>query len=635
MMQIKKVVLYNYSSEKRELCFELGALNIITGVSGTGKTALGTIIDYILGSSEGVFPDGPIRDTVAWSALVLECSGKELFVARKSPDEGCGSSDLYYILEGKTLDIPNSANQIVSNSSTGDAKGIMSKELGIERFAQFESKKGEYSQITIREATPYCFQKQDEIASQGFLFHGCARPMLQEYLKKTFPYFAGAITSSYVELSLDREELRNDRAELVRKNAGALQARTSSRRLATELVAAAFDSGMLEEFQSKRDYSSDLFLESALRAVSDWRPEEARNGDIGSELGKARDEYASIKSKIEDIDFQIHGLQEYSSDEEGYATELSYQKSRLHSIGLYSDDASNRQYCPLCGAPIETYSEAALAVRDNINDLNRKLDWSQSSRARAAVKMEELKNRRAEEKEKLRAVEAKIRSIVRERDEYEKTQDYNAVCSRIAGRASLLVEQVYDNLDKIDYSDRINTLSKKIERLDSEIDEIRPEDKMAAFLASVQADMSKWAEELKLEHAGNPFRLDAKKMTIIVEKEGRGITLPQIGSGFNWICMHLLVYFALQKMYVKLRRPVPSFIFLDQPSQVNSGGADKLDREQIVRLYNFIQDRVAELNGGLQVIIVDHADDSAYGFADYVVEDWRDGEALVPATWIV
>ncbi|OUO64334.1 hypothetical protein B5F70_05515 [Collinsella sp. An268] len=75
-------------------------------------------------------------------------------------------------------------------------------------------------------------------------------------------------------------------------------------------------------------------------------------------------------------------------------------------------------------------------------------------------------------------------------------------------------------------------------------------------------------------------------------------------------------------------------IFLDQPSQVNSGGTDKLDREQIERIYRFIHDRVAELNGGLQVIVVDHTGSEAYGCADSVVDSWRDGEALVPASWL-
>ncbi len=634
MMQIKKVVLYNYSSERRELCLKLGVLNIITGVSGTGKSALGTIIDYVLGSSEGAFPDGPIRDTVAWSALVLDCSDKELFVARKSPDEENGSSDLYYILEGKTLDIPKSLSQIISNSSTEDAKSFLSKELAVEEFAQYELPKNKQNKITLREATPYCFQKQDEIASQSILFHGCARSMIQEILKRSFPYFAGAITSEYVHLSLQREKLRNNRAKLVQKSEDVLRERRSSRRLATELVASAFDFGMLEELQSEKDYSSDSFLEGALRAVSDWMPGEIHDGYDGDEFRKARDEFSNIKSIIEDIDFQIHGLREYAEDEDGYASELSFQKKRLQSIELYSNDVDDRSHCPLCGAPIETYSKAALAIRESIDDLNHKLDWSQNSKARTTSKIEELKSRRAEEKEKLRAVEAAVNSLVRGRDEYEKLQDYNAACSRIAGRASLLVEQVYDSLDNTDYSTQIESFDRKIEQLDSQIDETRPEDKMAAFLASVQADMSKWAQELELEHAGNPFRLDVNKMTVVVEKGGRSISLSQIGSGFNWICTHLLAYFALQKMFVTLRRPVPSFIFLDQPSQVNSGGADKLDREQIERIYRFIRNRVAELNGGLQVIVVDHADDETYGCAEYVVESWKEGRALVPKTWL-
>jgi len=39
-MQIKSLVLYNNAGEKRLLTFQIGKVNIITGESKTGKTAL-------------------------------------------------------------------------------------------------------------------------------------------------------------------------------------------------------------------------------------------------------------------------------------------------------------------------------------------------------------------------------------------------------------------------------------------------------------------------------------------------------------------------------------------------------------------------------------------------------------------
>ena len=50
--QILDIVLYSKKGESRVVQLQPGALNIITGASKTGKTALIEIIDYCLGSSE-------------------------------------------------------------------------------------------------------------------------------------------------------------------------------------------------------------------------------------------------------------------------------------------------------------------------------------------------------------------------------------------------------------------------------------------------------------------------------------------------------------------------------------------------------------------------------------------------------
>lgn len=47
-MQILELVLYGYNQKVRHLPFKLGQVNIITGRSKSGKSAVGDIIDYCL-----------------------------------------------------------------------------------------------------------------------------------------------------------------------------------------------------------------------------------------------------------------------------------------------------------------------------------------------------------------------------------------------------------------------------------------------------------------------------------------------------------------------------------------------------------------------------------------------------------
>lgn len=58
---LKKIVLFSKDGKKREVLLEKG-LNIITGDSKTGKSALLEIVDYCLFSSRSTIPKGKITD---------------------------------------------------------------------------------------------------------------------------------------------------------------------------------------------------------------------------------------------------------------------------------------------------------------------------------------------------------------------------------------------------------------------------------------------------------------------------------------------------------------------------------------------------------------------------------------------
>jgi len=70
--QIRDIVLYNAKGDIRTVSLEPGKVNIITGKSKTGKTALVEVIDYCLGSGECSIPQGPMRQGVAWFGLRLQ-----------------------------------------------------------------------------------------------------------------------------------------------------------------------------------------------------------------------------------------------------------------------------------------------------------------------------------------------------------------------------------------------------------------------------------------------------------------------------------------------------------------------------------------------------------------------------------
>jgi len=155
--------------------------------------------------------------------------------------------------------------------------------------------------------------------------------------------------------------------------------------------------------------------------------------------------------------------------------------------------------------------------------------------------------------------------------------------------------------------------------------------------------MTEWAHGLELEHSKFPLRFDIKKLTIVADTDDGPVPMDRMGSGENWVGYHLIGHLALHSWFAKRNRPVPRFLFLDQPSQVyfppekdvdgSMGLIDEDDRHAVSRMFKFVTDTVKIIEPNLQVIITEHADIKEDWYQDAVVERWRGGLKLIPEDW--
>jgi DNA repair ATPase RecN len=65
-MQLLFLAVYNATGARRDIRFVPGQLNVVTGASATGKSALLDIVEYCLGRDRIMMPVGPITATVTW-----------------------------------------------------------------------------------------------------------------------------------------------------------------------------------------------------------------------------------------------------------------------------------------------------------------------------------------------------------------------------------------------------------------------------------------------------------------------------------------------------------------------------------------------------------------------------------------
>ena len=118
-IQILEIVLYSHDGRLRKLELNAGAVNVITGASKTGKSALIDIVDYCLGSGTCRIPDGILRNSVSWFGLRLKLAEGEAFVARKCPRRTSDSSEECYLVVGGSVETPDCSSIHQNTNSAG------------------------------------------------------------------------------------------------------------------------------------------------------------------------------------------------------------------------------------------------------------------------------------------------------------------------------------------------------------------------------------------------------------------------------------------------------------------------------------------------------------------------------------
>lgn len=129
-MQIRSIILYNSEGNTRIVDLALGKVNIITGKSSTGKSAIIEIIGYCLGRSEFTVPEGVIRDNVAWYGVLFQFNETQIFIAKPAPPSTATSQSQVYYEVGAELSIPPIA-ELEPNSNDDAIKEYLSVLVGI------------------------------------------------------------------------------------------------------------------------------------------------------------------------------------------------------------------------------------------------------------------------------------------------------------------------------------------------------------------------------------------------------------------------------------------------------------------------------------------------------------------------
>jgi hypothetical protein len=641
--QILDVVLYGPKGEIRRLPLHPGKVNIITGVSKTGKTALIDIIEYCLGSEKCGVPVGIIRETVTWFALRLQLRAGQAFIARRAPEGGrASSSEVYYQL-GTSLEIPG-WETLKPTTNTEGLVSLLSRDAGIVENLHEPPSEQTRAPVaaTIRHASFFLFLQQDEIGSRRHLFHRQGEPFIAQAIKDVLPYFLGAVGDDHL---LRKEELRRWREKLrdaERRFAELDAVRGEGTTKATALLAEARDIGLTEAEAPKNWEEAIGRLRAVLSKPIEPEEEIAASGEALQELLLERNRLSDELSRVkEELDYARSAVAAAG----GYSAEAGQQLARLKSIEILGTDGTADTHCPLCASPIHGEEPLGKAIHDAVGVVSQQLEGvthqsPQLQRLVSHLERKALVLRRAltdnrETTESLQQTDERIGGL----------RDRAARRAHVIGRVSLYVEGVKKTEDVGELKKTIEELRKKVASLDATLSDDQVQDRVHSALSLLGVRMTEWGKKLELEHAESALRLDLRGPTVIVDRPSGPASMEQVGSWSNWAGYHLIALLSLHEWFVKRQRPVPHFLFLDQPAQgyfpadKDVAGSDQSldalpddDRAAALRIFDFIFKVVESLSPHFQVLLTEHADLKEAWFRDSVVARWR-GEWLVPPGW--
>ena len=650
-LQIRSIVLYSPSGEKRIVGFKLGRVNIITGRSRTGKSAIIDIVDYCLGNSRFHVPEGIIRDTVAWYGLLLSVQdGMEVFIAKPTPKaEALSQSEAYYEV-GSSL-APPAFEDLAINSNDTEIVASLSRFLGIEPNLHIpeEGQARSPLEATIRHASFYLYQDQGLVANRDVLFHRQVEDYMPQTIKDTLPFFLGVASEERIRLEHDLRLARR-RLKAAQRDLTETQAIGSDRlKRGMGLVAEGQQVGLLS---TDMDLQSAEDVVAALRLTLNWKPTAAPG--VEDERAQAlRDEIHELKGEFRRKKARIDTAEAYLRHARGYSSEAQQQLMRLDSIQIFHEVPDDNHMCPLCNSNLSSPPPTVSAMIQSLDRLREDLATVRSEHPRLGEYLDSLKGEREKIRQHINEKEFALGAVVAEEGAAEELRNTNARIARVVGRISLY-------LDTLDLVDQGSKLEKAVQDAQSEVDRIQAlieenhvdmEELQTSVLNRIGTQMTRWAKQLELEHSEWPFRLDLRHLTVAVDRPGRRpIPMQRIGGGENWLGCHLITLLSLHRLFIDDNRPVPRFLILDQPTQVYfvsptqykalDGSTDKTlesdaDLVAVQRLFKLLFDFCADVAPEFQLIVLEHANlPDAYYQEAMVEPPWTGDLALVPLSWL-
>lgn len=652
--QIRSIVLWprNPAFGPRRLRFDLGKVNVISGQSRTGKSAVIPIIDYCLGSSTCSIPVNTIRKHCEWFGVIVATDQGDKLLARREPGALRNTDDMFLMEAASITDIP----QRIDKNTTADAvKRLLNDLAGLANldFTGGDEAAGFDGRPSFRDLAAFTFQPQNIVANPDVLFFKTNTYKHREKLRKIFPYVLGAVTPALMakqfELTRVRQELRIKEREL--KDVQQVSARWLADLTAKFSEAQELGLTPRPEQLPSRGQMIELLEEVVARTDLTLSVSTATISDALQELSGLDDEERDVSRELTTLRHRLEEMNRMRVGVGHYDAAIGFQRGRLQLskwLGSHTDPTSD---CPMCGSHTESAKHKLAALSARLEEVEAEAGVDKEVPAAFDREFQRVNAEVAQTTERLRSVQIRKRALSGRSKEARDRQFAAKQADRFVGNLESALDLHRRLGSDSDLVDEVATLRTTVERLEAELRAQDVDSRKRRALQAVDTRAGRLLPFLDVENADDPISLEINDLTIKVRGADRDDYLSEIGSGSNWLSYHLAMLLALHQFYLAQENsPVPGFMVLDQPSQVYfpkrvvNRADDEVQEpsfrdEDVVavhKAFEVMAKVVHQAQGKLQLIVLDHASRDVWGDIPGIVglREWRDGIKLVPMKWI-
>lgn len=616
---IAKVIIFTKNEKKNEVSFKQG-LNIISGVSQTGKSSIIEVIDYCLASTTSYIPKGVIIDNSILYCTIIDIEDSYMILARRPFDYDdryeIGSRKMFIKIEPKKYfsDDKIEYSYFQENKNCYRLLDEVKKEIenyfGISVYKQaiYEGDEIKSERVTIRSMVSFLFQHQNLIANKFALFYRFDDSIKRRKTITQFPVFLGIVDQKYYNIWRQKESKEKELKKLEKS-------KKIDKELMEEIVLR-IEEDIKEYYKligkdiDDKGIRNIIKLEKKLDklTIEDINIEESLRicNNLEDELREVNANIYKLKNEINNIDITLNN----GSDVQNIINNTNDFQEQINN--------NSKLICPFCNSSVESLTSKMKEIIKCKQILNDSLE------SISVIKEEYLEQEKYKLNQKVDVYIGKQFKLKREiadlklkHKTIEEKSDFKELIieKRIRIENDINKINLYNNGDE--YS--IGILKDEIKDLNTKLDGYELDNRLKEVQFIIDDFMNKVALKLDFEKGYIPnLKFDCKTFDLYQcnENQKEKVFLSNMGSGSNWITCHLALFLGLHYCFAKLGKKcsIPSILIIDQPSQVYFPNVNfkqnDVDLDSVKKIYETLEWAIQYIENDtkekIQIIALDH-----------------------------